>query len=103
MATTTRTIKKTGMGQGELFDLLTSIVALVNELRDDHAVTKTLIDEIIVDFEAHTHNAAGNQAGSYFTSVPKTDAATVDNGTTRSVSATALETITAEEVSMSDH
>ena len=101
--TTNRTIKKTGMDQGDVFDLLTSIVALVNELRADHAVTKTLIDELIVDFEAHTHNAAGNQAGSYFTSVPKTDAATVTAGTDRTVGATALATITAPAVSMSGH
>jgi len=124
-SSTTRTIKKTGMHMGDVANLLTSIVALVNELRTDHATVKTLLDELIVDhaafitltselksdFDAHTHNADGAQAGSYFTSIPKTDAATVSAGTTRSIAAAVIPTltaaapatITAEEVSMSDH
>ena len=101
--TTNRTIKATGMDMGDVFDLLTSITALINELRDDHAVTKTLIDEIIVDFEAHTHNADGSEVAAYFTSVPKTDAADVTAGTDRTVDATALGTITAPAISMSGH
>ena len=39
------------------------------------------------DFEAHTHNGDGAQAGSYFTSPPRVDAATVTAGTLRTVSA----------------
>ena len=123
--TTNRTIKKTGMDMGDVAELLTSIVTLVNELRTDHATVKTLLDELIIDhaafitltselksdFDAHTHNADGSQAGAYFTSIPKTDAATVSAGTTRSIAAAdvaaltaaAPATITAPAVSMSGH
>jgi len=45
------------------------------------------ITEIDADFEAHTHNADGAQAGSYFTSPPRTDAATVTLGTARTIAA----------------
>ena len=45
------------------------------------------IAEVDADFEAHTHNADGAQAGSYFTSPPRTDAATVTAGTARTIAA----------------
>lgn len=38
-------IKKTGINQGDLVDLLTNLVTVVNELVDDHATNKTTIDE----------------------------------------------------------
>ena len=106
------------MDMGDVFDLLTSLVALINELRtdhatyktsvdelktavdeliDDHATLKTLTDEVISDFDAHTHNADGSQGGSYFTSIPKTDAATLSGGTTRSIAASALATLAASK------
>lgn len=72
---------------------------LTDELRADHAVSITEIAEIRTDFEAHTHAAKGDEAGAYFTSIPKTDAVTsgVDAGTNRTVGATAVPTITAAE------
>lgn len=123
--TSNRTIKKTGIDQGDLFELLTEILALVNELRTDHETTRDLLDELVTDhatfitltselksdFDAHTHNADGSQVGSYFTSIPKTDAATLSGGTTRSIAAadvgaltnSNVSELTAPAVSMSGH
>lgn len=39
------------------------------------------VNELITQFELHTHNADGSEAGSYFTSPPRSDTATVTAGT----------------------
>jgi len=54
--------------------MLEELWEVVNELVDTVASMKTL-------FDAHTHNGDGAQAGSYFTSPPRSDAATVTAGT----------------------
>ena len=47
----------------------------------------TLLTEIKTDFEAHTHNGDGSETGSYFTSPPRTDAATVTAGSASTLGA----------------
>ena len=43
------------------------------------------LTDIKTQFEAHTHGADGAEAGAYFTSIPKTDAADKTAGTTRTL------------------
>ena len=64
---------------------LTALAALANDVKAKYNAAVTLINEIKADFNAHTHNADGAQAGSYFTSPPRSDAATVTLGTASSV------------------
>ena len=42
----------TGINQGDLITLLQNIVDLVNELGDDHATFKTVVDELKTDYTA---------------------------------------------------
>ena len=58
---------------------------LLHELWEIVNEALVLLTEIKTDFEAHTHNGDGAQAGSYFTSPPRTDAATVTAGTPRTL------------------
>lgn len=94
-------------GRGDLTDQLArlkadldAIAALVNELRDDHATFKTVVDDLKTAFNAHTHNADGGQAGSYFTSPPRTDAATVTLGTASEVTSSTPAALTAPAVTV---
>lgn len=54
---------------------------ILKELQQKIEDIATLVNEIKADFNAHTHNADGGQAGSYFTSPPRSDEATVTEGT----------------------
>jgi len=45
-------ITANGVSQGSLFNLLSNIVDLVNELQSDHATYKTLTDELKTDGSA---------------------------------------------------
>jgi len=58
---------------------------LIRKILEELANIKNDLDEIKTQFDAHTHNADGGQAGSYFTSPPRTDAATVTAGTVRTI------------------
>jgi hypothetical protein len=40
-------LSKNGVTQGDLVDYLTDIKNVVNELQDDHATTKTVVDELV--------------------------------------------------------
>lgn len=62
-------------------------MSMVEELWEMAHEIITLLEEIKLDFEAHTHNADGAQAGSYFTSPPRTNAATVTAGTASTLGA----------------
>jgi len=62
---------------------------LVRKILEELGNIKTDLDEIKAQFDSHTHNADGSQAGSYFTSPPRTDAATVTAGTARTITITA--------------
>lgn len=42
-------ITPTGMNQGDLYNLLSNIVDIVNELQEDHATNKTMTDELNLD------------------------------------------------------
>jgi len=64
---------------------------MVEELWETVNEIINFLNEVKTDFEAHTHNADGSESGSYYTSTPRTDAATVDLGTARTIS-TALPT-----------
>lgn len=55
--------------------------ALIEEMWEMIHEAIDLLQEIKDEFEAHTHNADGGQLESYFTSPPRTDAATVTAGT----------------------
>lgn len=61
--------------------MLSELWEVVNELI-------VQIDDLKVKYEAHTHNGDGAQAGSYFTSPPRTDAATVTLGSASTVGTT---------------
>lgn len=54
---------------------------LLHELWEIVNEVLVMLTEIKTDFEAHTHNADGSEAGSYFTSPPRTDTADVTAGT----------------------
>jgi len=58
---------------------------LIRKILEELADVKKTLDEIKTQFDEHTHNADGSQAGSYFTSPPRTDAATVTGGTARTI------------------
>lgn len=58
--------------------LVQELMEMVNEL----AVSITDIKTI---FDAHTHNADGSEAGSYYTSPPRSDAADVTAGSASTV------------------
>lgn len=60
---------------------LDALTALTNDLKAKYNAAVTLINELKADFNIHTHNGDGAQAGSYFTSPPRSDAATVTLGT----------------------
>lgn len=45
------------------------------------------INALITAFNAHTHNGDGAQAGAYYTSPPRTNAATVTAGSASTVAA----------------
>jgi predicted mannosyl-3-phosphoglycerate phosphatase (HAD superfamily) len=49
---------------------------------------KADLDALAAAFNAHTHNGDGAQAGAYYTSPPRTNAATVVAGTASSVAIT---------------
>ena len=94
-------------GRGNLTDQLArlkadldAVVTLVNELRDDHATFKTVVDDLKAAFNTHTHNADGSQAGSYFTSPPRTDAAVVTAGTASEVTSSTPTALTASAVTV---
>jgi hypothetical protein len=42
-------ITKLGISQTALFQFLSNIVTVVNELRTDHATFKTVVDELVTD------------------------------------------------------
>lgn len=50
-------------------------------IKADLDALTALVNDLKAKFNAHTHNADGSQAASYFTSPPRTDAATVTAGT----------------------
>lgn len=53
--------------------IIDALRADINEIATDLADHKTI-------FDAHTHNADGAQAGSYYTSPPRSNTATVSAG-----------------------
>lgn len=55
------------------------------ELIDQIQALEDKINALITAFNAHTHNADGAQTGAYFTSPPRSDAATVTAGTASTV------------------
>lgn len=76
----------------ELAALVNDLAAAVNEIKADFNLLRTdatnlatLANEVKADFNAHTHNADGAQVGSYYTSPPRTNAATVTLGTAATV------------------
>jgi len=60
--------------------LISELMQMVNELSDSVTDIKTI-------FDAHTHNGDGAQAGAYYTSPPRSNAATVTAGTASTVAA----------------
>ena len=60
--------------------LVQELMEMINELSVSIANVKTMYD-------AHTHNADGSEAGSYFTSPPRTDAADVTAGSASALAA----------------
>jgi hypothetical protein len=60
-----------------------NIYNLINQISDPAAreAIKLIYEDHKTVFEGHTHNADGSETGSYFTSPPRTDAATVSAGT----------------------
>lgn len=60
--------------------MVEEMMEMINELADSVADIKTI-------FDAHTHNADGSEAGAYFTSPPRSDAADVTAGTASTVAA----------------
>jgi|GEM_PF-6709784 len=68
-----------------LYEEVTAIRTLINELRDDHATFKTVVDELKTDLSAHTHTVTHAQCGA-------TGAA---YGTATNIASTAAPTISA--------
>lgn len=66
----------------------TNTRAIAEELWE--VVNEVLVQlaDIKAKYEAHTHNGDGAQVGSYFTSPPRTDAATVTAGSASTVGTT---------------
>lgn len=63
------------------------------ELIDQVAALEVKLNALITAFNAHTHNGDGAQAGAYYTSPPRTNAATVTAGTASTVTALDLSTV----------
>jgi hypothetical protein len=63
------------------------------ELIDQVAALETKLNALITAFNAHTHNGDGAQAGAYYTSPPRTNAATVTAGTASTVTALDLSAV----------
>lgn len=64
----------------DLRSLVSELMEMINELSDS-------VTDIKAIFDAHTHNADGAQSGSYYTSPPRSDAATVTAGSASTVAA----------------
>lgn len=62
---------------------MSKIAHYINQIQDPAAqkALQLLFEELTDAFDAHTHNADGAQVGSYFTSPPRSDTATVTAGT----------------------
>lgn len=56
---------------------------LINQISDrkTREAMRDLYSELKTAFDSHTHNADGAQAGSYYTSPPRSNTATVSAGT----------------------
>lgn len=56
---------------------------LLNQVADrkTREALRLIYAELKTAFDSHTHNADGAQAGSYYTSPPRSDTATVSAGT----------------------
>lgn len=76
---------------------MTDITREINQVTDPQTrkalqalfdALNTDVSAIVTAFNAHTHNGDGAQAGSYFTSPPRSDAATVTAGTASTVTQT---------------
>lgn len=75
-------ITGTGINQGDLVDLLTNIIAVVNELQTDHATARTelvaigtTLASVKTKFDAHTHESPGTTYAASRGSTPDTGAA----------------------------
>lgn len=55
-------------------EIIEHLMGAIREIAADLAAIKVI-------FDAHTHNGDGAQAGSYYTSPPRSNAATVTSGT----------------------
>ena len=71
---------------------MSNVVDHINQVTDPHtkralqamfAELVAVLDDHKAQFDAHTHNGDGAQAGSYYTSPPRTNVATVTAGTAR--------------------
>lgn len=67
---------------------------MLQDIQADLAALRTLANELKADFNNHCHNADGAQAGSYFTSRPRSDASTVTAGTAQTVDAADVSLLT---------
>lgn len=58
------------------------IDSLINDISDPQTrrAVKAMYDEMASVINNHTHNADGSEAGSYYTSKPRTNAETVSAG-----------------------
>lgn len=68
---------------------IAALVALANETKATANALVTLTTEIKSDFNGHTHKGDGSEVGTYNTSGPQSDAATVAVGTAVTIAAAA--------------
>jgi len=62
----------------DIWEVLGHVMLALGEIKSDLA-------DIKAKYDAHTHNADGSEAGSYFTSEPRTDAEGVSAGTASAI------------------
>lgn len=72
--------------------LVEELWQITNELIDSIAAVAVDWAAMKVIFDAHTHNGDGSESGSYFTSPPRSDSATVTAGTLSPVAADTVTT-----------
>lgn len=84
MAGTTTKSRPTAYAGSDLRDLIVQHNALIADVE----ILRAGLAALVAAYNTHTHNGDGSQAGAYYTSPPRTNAATVTAGTAGTVTAT---------------